>query len=249
MQSFPAGMRVAIFGASGGIGSAVLHALAARGCTSHIYAFARSVAPSLRHLTASSQVSIAPFDVTDETSIRAAAESCSDGGPLHLVFIATGVLHSSMLQPEKTWRSLEADALAASFAVNAIGPALIAKHFLDLLAPRTKSVFAAISARVGSIEDNRLGGWHAYRASKAALHQIIRTCSVELARRNSTAICVALHPGTVNTALSRPFQANVAPAKLFTPQYAAERLLAVIDELTPAQTGNAFAWNGERIPF
>jgi NAD(P)-dependent dehydrogenase (short-subunit alcohol dehydrogenase family) len=153
------------------------------------------------------------------------------------------------LQPEKTWRSLSAQSLALSFATNAIGPALIAKYFLELLATREKAVFAALSARVGSIEDNRLGGWHAYRASKAALNMLIRTCAIELARRNPQALCIALHPGTVDTALSRPFQARVPVEKLFAPRYAAQALLGVIDSLDGAQSGNAFAWDGRRIPF
>jgi NAD(P)-dependent dehydrogenase (short-subunit alcohol dehydrogenase family) len=126
---------------------------------------------------------------------------------------------------------------------------MIAKHMLPLLARDRKAVFAALSARVGSIEDNRLGGWASYRASKAALHQIVRTCAIELARQRREAICVALHPGTVDTTLSAPFQRGVAAEKLFTPAYSAERLLAVIDSLTPAQSGQAFAWDGARIPF
>jgi NAD(P)-dependent dehydrogenase (short-subunit alcohol dehydrogenase family) len=163
--------------------------------------------------------------------------------------VATGVLHDAALQPEKTWRDISPDAFAHAFAVNATGPALIAKHFLPLLARDRRAVFAALSARVGSIEDNRLGGWTAYRASKAALHQIIRTCAIELARKNKAALCVALHPGTVDTALSAPFQRGVAPEKLFAPDYSAERLIEVIDGLSPADSGQAYAWDGARIPF
>jgi NAD(P)-dependent dehydrogenase (short-subunit alcohol dehydrogenase family) len=159
------------------------------------------------------------------------------------------VLHSSALQPEKTWRNLSASALLESYAVNTVGPALIAKHFLELLARNEKAVFAALSARVGSIEDNRLGGWHSYRAAKAGLHQIVRTCAIELTRRNPTAICVALHPGTVDTALSRPFQANIAANRLFTPAVAVNHMLGVIDGLSAASTGQAIAWDGKRIPF
>jgi NAD(P)-dependent dehydrogenase (short-subunit alcohol dehydrogenase family) len=153
------------------------------------------------------------------------------------------------LQPEKSWRALTAPSLAESFAVNAIGPALLAKHFLPRLATGQKSVFAALSARVGSIEDNRLGGWYSYRATKAALHMLIRTLAIELARRNPTALCVAVHPGTVDTALSVPFQSRVPDGRLFKPRQAAEHLLHVIDGLDSSATGNAFAWDGQRLPF
>lgn len=244
MSSFPKGMRVALFGANGGIGSALLRRLDESERVGEIFAFGRTSAPPSGTKTVSGL-----FDLTDERSIAAAAERCRAGGALHLVFVATGVLHSGLLQPEKTWRSLSADQLAANFATNAIGPALIAKHFLDQLSKQDKSVFAVLSARVGSIEDNRLGGWHGYRASKAALHQLIRTCAIELARRNPTALCVALHPGTVNTRLSKPFQANVAHDKLFTPDYSARRLLTVVDRLEARESGNAYAWDGGRIPF
>ena len=124
---------------------------------------------------------------------------------------------------------------------------MIARHALDALDRRDKAVFAALSARVGSISDNRLGGWHGYRASKAALNQIIRTLSIELARKRPDAICAGLHPGTVDTGLSEPFQRNVPDGKLFTPDYAAERLLSVIDGLTAEQSGRCFDWAGEEI--
>ena len=134
------------------------------------------------------------------------------------------------------------------FAVNAIGPALVAKHFLPLLPRHGRSVFASISARVGSIEDNRLGGWYSYRASKAALNMLLKTYSIELKRRAPSAICVGLHPGTVDTALSKPFQGGVAPGKLFSPTQSAAYLLRVIDGLTPADNGAVFAWDGSQIP-
>lgn len=127
-------------------------------------------------------------------------------------------------------------------------PALVAKHFLPLLARDRKSVFAALSARVGSISDNQLGGWHAYRASKAALNMLLRTFAIELARRNPRAVCVGLHPGTVDTGLSAPFQANVPEGKLFTPDFAAARLLEVVDRLKPDDSGHVFAWDGQLIP-
>jgi NAD(P)-dependent dehydrogenase (short-subunit alcohol dehydrogenase family) len=190
------------------------------------------------------------LDIEDEPSIRAAADAIRERVPaLHLVIVATGILHGDGLEPEKTWRSLDPEALATAFRINAVGPALVAKHFLPLLARDRKAVFAALSARVGSISDNRLGGWHAYRTSKAALNMLIRTLAIELARVAPQALCVGLHPGTVNTGLSEPFQANVPEGRLFSPAFAAGRLLAVLDGLSPDQSGTVFAWDGQAVPF
>ena len=191
------------------------------------------------------------LDLEDEGSISQAAEMAEKKlGSLQLVIVATGVLHDGLgLQPEKSWRSVTSDSMERAFRVNAVGPALLAKHFLPLLSSDRKSVFAAISARVGSIEDNQLGGWHSYRASKAALNMTIKTLSIELARRNPMALCVALHPGTVDTALSKPFQGGVPQGKLFPSAQSARHLLEVLDALTAEQSGGLYAWDGERIPF
>jgi NAD(P)-dependent dehydrogenase (short-subunit alcohol dehydrogenase family) len=242
LSSFPDGTRVAIFGATGAIGGAMLAQVRSLPRVAHVYALSRTPI-----VTSDPKVTAVAFDLGNEASIAAAAELCKQGGALHLVFVATGVLHSAALQPEKSWRAVSAEQLASSFAVNTIGPALIAKHFLELLATQEKSVFAAISARVGSISDNRLGGWHAYRAAKAALHQLIRNFAIELARRNRNAVCIAVHPGTVDSQLSKPFQANVPEGKLFTPHYSAERLLAVINHVTAPDSGGIFAWDRQRI--
>ena len=137
--------------------------------------------------------------------------------------------------------------MARAYQINAIGPALVAKHFLPLLATDRKAVFAALSARVGSIGNNRLGGWYAYRASKAALNMILKTLSIELARRNPSAICVGLHPGTVDTRLSGPFQRGVPGDKLFSPHRSAPCLLKVINALSPGQSGRVLAWDGKPI--
>lgn len=185
------------------------------------------------------------LDLTDEASIEAGARRI--GGPVHLLIVATGALHGSGLAPEKTYRALDAAALLDMFRINTIGPALVAKHMLPLLPNPGRGVFAALSARVGSIADNRAGGWHGYRASKAALNMIIRNLAIETARRNSGTICVGLHPGTVDTDLSRPFQRGVLEGKLFTPEYSASRLLAVIDGLEPGDSGNVLAWDGATI--
>jgi NAD(P)-dependent dehydrogenase (short-subunit alcohol dehydrogenase family) len=170
---------------------------------------------------------------------------------VRLVFIATGLLHDpvSGLGPEKQMRDLDPERLARLFAVNTIGPALAIKHFAPLL-PRTgKSVIAAVSAKVGSIEDNRLGGWYGYRASKAALNQIVKTAAIEIAVRRKEAIVLSMHPGTVDTALSKPFQTNVAEHKLFSPEFAAERMLDALDTASPADSGALLSWDGTRLPF
>ena len=169
---------------------------------------------------------------------------------LNIVISATGILHDANgLQPEKSWRMVTASAMQRAFLLNATGPALVAKHFLPLLAPGSKSAFAALSARVGSIEDNQFGGWYAYRASKAALNMLIKSLSIELARRNPGALCVGLHPGTVDTKLSKPFQRSVPENQLFSARTAARHLLTVLDGLTVEDTGNCYAWDGTRIPF
>ena len=246
LSSFGDDLSVAVIGASGGIGGAFLAALESAPSVRQVLAFSRSAIPPGAPKTTWQAV-----DLEQEDSIAAAAEAArAAAGSLHLVIVASGLLHDgAALQPEKTWRSLTAEGLQRAFAINTIGPALVAKHFLPLLAQERKAVFAALSARVGSIEDNHLGGWHAYRASKAALNMLIRTLAIELARRNDHALCVGLHPGTVDTGLSKPFQGYVAKGKLFTPARAAGQLLDVLDGLSPGHTGGLFAWDGQRIPY
>lgn len=220
--------RAAIIGASGGIGAALAEALAEEGA--EVRGFARSATGD------------AHIDLTDEASIAAAA---ARAGSPELVIVATGLLHEGERGPEKALRELDPAWLARQFAVNAIGPALVAKHFLPRMPRQGRSVFAMLSARVGSIGDNRLGGWYGYRASKAALNQLVRTLAIEDRRRNERGIVVALHPGTVDTALSRPFQQ--AGRDLFQPARAAVQLLDVIDGLRPADSGKLFAWDGAEI--
>jgi NAD(P)-dependent dehydrogenase (short-subunit alcohol dehydrogenase family) len=226
-----------LIGASGGIGRAFEAALIEEGGYQRVHGFARS-RPGGQHL-----------DLLDEDSIAAAAALAAQGPAVNLVMVATGLLHEAGRGPEKTLGSLEADWLARLYAVNAIGPALVAKHFLPIMPQSGRTVFAVLSARVGSITDNRLGGWHGYRASKSALNMIVRNLAIEERRRNDRSIVVALHPGTVATALSKPFQANVEANRLFLPDRAALQLLDVIDELKPADSGKLFDYEGEEIPF
>lgn len=235
--------RACVLGASGGIGAAIVDRLAEAGWD-RIHAGARTP-----RVASSACVRPFRFDLLDEASVEAAACNLADDGPLDLVIVATGMLHRAELLPEKSARQIELAAMHAYFAVNSIGPALAAKYFLPLLARDRRAVIAFLSARVGSIGDNRLGGWHSYRASKAALNALVRCFAIELAQRNREAIAVALHPGTVDTALSLPFQRNIPPDRLFRPEDSARHLLAVIDGLTPCQSGGFFAWDGSRIEY
>jgi NAD(P)-dependent dehydrogenase (short-subunit alcohol dehydrogenase family) len=227
LPSFQPGLHAVVVGASGGIGSAFASLLEQDGA--HVTRWSRS----------------SGVDLTDPASIEAAAAALS--APPDLVFIATGLLHGQGLSPEKANSHLSAEALATAFAINTIGPAMVTRALLPLMPKGRKTLLAALSARVGSISDNRLGGWHSYRASKAALNQLIRTMAIEQARRNPDQILLALHPGTVDSGLSKPFQKGVKT--LFTPEESARHLLRVIDAATPAQSGLLIDWQGDVIPF
>ena len=246
LASFSKPYNIAVVGAHGGIGGALIQTLSNNSDEINLAAIARGqrVNTEFNGLTAE-------LELENENSIIKAADRIEQNlGSLSAVYVATGLLHeNSGVQPEKSLRNLDAYALDRLFKINAIGPALIAKHFIPLLKKDSKSVFACLSARVGSIKDNHLGGWYAYRASKAALNMLIKTLSIELSRTNHNAICVGLHPGTVDTALSKPFQSNVPPEKLFAPEKAANALLSVVNNLKPSDTGQCFAWDGEKIPF
>lgn len=236
--------QAVIFGASGGIGGALVAQL-----TQHDY-YAQVWAGSRGGAAAPQGARPFAFDLLDEASIATAAALIAAKGPVSLILIATGVLSDgAALQPEKSYKAQDPAAYARAFAVNATGPALIGKHFLPLLPRAERALFAALSARVGSITDNRLGGWHAYRASKAALNMILRNFALELARSHPQAVIAALHPGTVTTALSDPFAARRAGGTAFAPDQAARQLLAVLDGLTPADSGGLFAWDGAPLPF
>ncbi len=242
VASLPNGAEIVIIGATGGIGEALLVLLAEDARVGSIHAWSRHPVRATN-----SKIVPAAVDITDEASIAKAADAVKSA---HLVVVATGLLHSpDGLQPEKTWRDLDLGNLTRSFATNTIGPALVAKHLLPQMPRNERAIFAAISARVGSISDNRLGGWYGYRASKAALNQMIKTLSIELARSRPQSVCVGLHPGTVDTELSGPFKANVPERNLFSSERAARQLLNVLGGLMPSDTGNLFAWDGTQVPF
>lgn len=255
LTSFPAGSQALVQGASRGIGLEFVRQLLAQPVVGRVFAGCRAPdqADELHALAAiERRLQVVPLDVTDEASIaQASATVASATDRLHLVLNCAGILHggAAALAPEKRLADVRPEALAASFAVNAFGPLLVARHFEQLLAHGERAVFASISARVGSIGDNRLGGWYAYRGAKAAQNMFTKTLAIEWARSRRNVACVALHPGTTDTHLSRPFQANVAPGKLFSPERTVRQLLEVIDRLTPADTGRFFGWDGSEIPW
>ena len=184
------------------------------------------------------------LDVTDEASV--AAHLGGLDGVFDLIFVASGALEIDGFAPEKTVKALDPAAMEAQFRLNAMGPAMVLKHGLRLLPRDRRAVFAVLSARVGSIGDNRLGGWISYRAAKAAVNQVVHTASIELARTHARAVCVALHPGTVATRFTEKYLGR-HPA--VAPDEAAANLLAVIDGLVPDQTGGFFDWAGKEVPW
>jgi NAD(P)-dependent dehydrogenase (short-subunit alcohol dehydrogenase family) len=255
-EAFAAGGNVLIQGASRGIGLEFVRQCLAESRGGQVVATCRSPANATELAalanTAAGRLTVLALDVTAEASIAAAAAATARTVPrLHLVVNCAGVLHEAAcgLRPEKRLADVRPESQARAFAVNAIGPLLVARHFEPLLAHADRAVFASLSARVGSIEDNRLGGWYAYRASKAAQNMYTRTLAVEWARSRRNVICVALHPGTTDTDLSRPFQGNVPEGKLFDVKRTVSQLLEVINRLGPDDSGQFLAWDGERIPW
>jgi NAD(P)-dependent dehydrogenase (short-subunit alcohol dehydrogenase family) len=233
LNSLPLGYRALVVGASGAIGSALLRALQADPRCGQVEAWSRSGQPAL--------------DLLDEDTIAQAAQSLRAAGPLHLVICATGVLQVDGQMPEKRLADLDPAAMARAMAINAIGPALLIKHLHELLPLKERALLGVLSARVGSIGDNRKGGWYSYRASKAALNMLLRTAAVEVARKRPLAVLAALHPGTVRSGLSAPI---IGTAQASTPEEAARHLLAVLDAL-PAEgaSGGFHAWNGHAIEW
>ncbi|MEO0422324.1 MAG: SDR family NAD(P)-dependent oxidoreductase [Pseudomonadota bacterium] len=242
-------------GASRGIGYALVEALLSRVNVLGVVATSRrphqsSTLADLSERFGPRLITV-PLDVEAPSSIEAAAREVSARLPedeaLRIVINSTGLLHDGAHQPEKRLENVEAEALARAFAVNATGPILVAQQFMPLIPKEGPSVFASLSARVGSISDNRLGGWYAYRASKAAQNMLTKTLAIEWARRLPECICVGLHPGTVDTQLSAPFRSGVSAQALFSPTRAAGALLDVLGGLDQGDSGSCFAWDGQRI--
>ena len=231
MRSFPQGFRALVIGASGAIGAAFMSRLQAN--------------PKCAAVVGLHRQSLPPIDFEKEESIATAAEVLSRQAPFDLIINAAGLLHSPNFMPEKRFSDLNYAQMLDTFRVNAFGPALLFSHFWKLIGD-DRAVFAVLSAKVGSIADNRLGGWYSYRASKAALNMFLKTASIEMKRSKPNAVMAALHPGTVTSGLSQPFRG----AEIGRPPHAAAAdMLDVIDSLTPPCTGQFYSYTGERLPW
>lgn len=232
----------------GGIGQALVRQLVQRAPNLELLATSRSVAPD-RDQRGHPGPTLLPLDLSSDASLAAFADRLGGGPPLRLVINTAGLLHDRDLQPEKRLSQVRRSHLERHFAVNGFGPLLLAQTLEPLLPRGQPCHFASLSARVGSIGDNQLGGWYSYRAAKAAQNQLLRCLAIEWARRLPLACVSLLHPGTTATPLSAPFQASVAPERLFSPERAAAQLLTVLEGLQPAQTGRFWAWDGQPIPW
>ncbi|MEJ6816088.1 SDR family NAD(P)-dependent oxidoreductase [Pseudomonas sp. LF-5] len=230
MASLGDGYRALVIGASGALGTAFCEQLEQDPRCAGVRALGRRTVPAL--------------DLERPETIAGAATELAAEAPYQLIIHAAGLLHRDAIKPEKSFSAIEPEALQAVFQVNTLGPALVLRHFLPLLDPQ--GAMAMLSAKVGSIGDNRLGGWYAYRASKAALNMLIKTAAIELVRTRPQSRLLSLHPGTVVSALSQPFRgaSSARPADV-----AADQLLTLIDQLTPADSGHFFAYDGERLPW
>ena len=231
MNTLPPAYQALVIGATGAIGSAFVAHLRADTRCGAVHALGRSSSP--------------PLDLTQEDSVAAAAAGLRGLAPLHLVVVATGLLHSASARPEKRLADLSSATMEEVFRVNTFGPALVLRHFAPLLA-RERSLMALLSAKVGSIGDNRLGGWYSYRASKAALNMMVRTAAIEMRRTHPGAVLAAVHPGTVASALSRPFRGDEIGRE---PALAAAQMLAALDALQPEDSGGFVAYDGQRLPW
>ena len=242
-----------VVGASQGIGLGFVRHLLKDASVTRLYATYRSPNSAQDLLALESQqthLHCLRLDITDEAQIAQTIAKISAMTPiLHFVVNCVGILHEGDLQPEKSLRQLDRDRLLRYFEVNSIGAALLAKHLLPLLSHRDRNIFATISAKIGSIGDNHLGGWYGYRASKAALNMFMRTAAIEYRRKRANTIIVTLHPGTTDTRLSKPFQRSVPPEKLFSCDRTVNQLMAVMDGLTEEQSGEFFSWDGSQLPW
>jgi NAD(P)-dependent dehydrogenase (short-subunit alcohol dehydrogenase family) len=231
MLSFPPGFRALVIGSSGAIGSAFTHLLQDNPLRPEVHGLHRQSQPAI--------------DFGDEGSVAAAAAHCAQQAKFHLIINATGTLHGALGMPEKRLADLNYAQMEHMFRVNTLGPAMVLRHFAPLLDTQ-RGVLAVLSAKVGSIEDNRLGGWYSYRASKAALNMLLKTAAIEVKRSNPRAVLAALHPGTVSSHLSQPFRGAEIGRK---PADAASDMLKVLDGLLPEQSGQFFTYNGAVLPW
>lgn len=235
MESLVNSYRACVIGASGAIGAAMVEHLKNDNACQHVYALHRHSDPAI--------------DLNDEQSIIRCADFLREHGPFHLIIVASGVLHTEDFMPEKKLADLNFHQMQETFAVNTFGPAMLLPYFVPLL-DKQRSIFAFLSAKVGSIGDNRLGGWYSYRASKAALNMLVKTASIEVKRNNPEAVLVAVHPGTVQSGLSQPFAKKSGTGPQARPaQLASQEILAVLDQLNADESGSFVAYNGEHLPW
>lgn len=243
-----------VVGASQGIGLGFVRSLLQQSNIQQIFATYRNPDTAGELLDLASQygdrLTCLQVDITIEEEISAAIKEIQASvKQLHLAIYSVGVLHDQTLTPEKSLRQINAQNLIYSFQVNSIGAVLLAKHLMPLFNKTEPSIFASISAKVGSIGDNRLGGWYGYRASKAALNMFLKTTAIEYSRRCPKTIVVALHPGTTDTQLSQPFQKNVPTEKLFPVEHTVKLLSQVISGLSLKDSGEFFSWDGTQLPW
>ena len=231
MNSLPDQFHALVIGASGTIGAAFVDLLCSSPRCASVHGLHRHSTPRV--------------DFADENSVAEAARVLGTGRPYHLIINAAGLLHSETFMPEKRLADLNTMQMQATFQANTFGPALVMRHFVSLLASE-RAILAMLSAKVGSIGDNRLGGWYSYRASKAALNMMVKTAAIEVARTQKNSVLVALHPGTVSSRLSQPFRGETIgrPAS-----HAAADMLQVLDALTPADSGSFRCYNGAELPW
>jgi len=238
-----------IVGAGQGIGLEFVRQLVQRDEIDRLYATYRNPQTELLAIT-DTRLSCLSMDITDEEQIAAVINAIqAETNALHTVINCVGVLHEGTMQPEKSLRQVNAEQLLRYFQVNSVGAMLIAKHVQPLLKHRDRAIFATISAKIGSIGDNHLGGWYGYRASKAAQNMLMKTAAIEYARSSPKTLVVTLHPGTTDTGLSQPFQSNVPAEKLFSVERTVSQLLEVIEQLQEGDSGQFFSWNGSRLPW
>ncbi len=234
--------RVVIFGGSGAIGSAIAEVVSENHPKAEIILISRSLPQKYKN-----NFKYFDIDFNQEDSLEKAASKFSINNPIDSIFVATGILHNERIFPERSLKELSGTNFIETFKINSVIPALIAKYFVPKLNKKKKVLFSALSARVGSISDNSIGGWYSYRASKAALNMIIKNISIELKRINKDSIVVGLHPGSVKSYLSEPFQSRIRKDKLFLPNFSANKLLSVVSKLSPEDSGKCFAWDGKEI--
>ncbi len=231
--------KIIIVGASGALGSALCKHYG--NLSYDVYALSRTKRDGLSHEFL--------IDIENEGSIQKASKALLSHAPVQKLIIATGMLHSKNILPEKSFWDLSSKNMQKLYAVNTMGPALIIKYFLPLMDAKKPSVIAVISDSIGSIQLNQLGGWHSYRASKSALNMLIKNASIELSSTHKKLIVVGLHPGVVKSNLSAPYNGLLPKNEVFSPEFSSCQLIEVIKKLTPSDSGKIITWNGRILPF